>query len=225
MSSTTVYRLSGIALLIAGLVGPLEAILSAVWYPDHDATAQQILSFPWMFVASLYLAAFLLLAVGLPGMYRRQARRAGRWGLVGFILTMIGVVVGGVALGLLQVLTFPQQAQADPKSVQAPPSPAAYALFVLVPVILIAGGAILLSIGSLRASIFPRGAGLLLLIAGISGLISLAAPSTIGNVLEALWNALLFLAFGWFGYALVIQKERVTTTEGVQPQAQPIRTA
>src|SRR5579872_1078968 len=88
MTSTLFSRLSGLALLVGGVVGAVEAIASAVLYPGHEATAQQILSFPWMLLASLYLAGFLLLALGLPGMYRHQSARTGGWGRSGFIVML-----------------------------------------------------------------------------------------------------------------------------------------
>jgi len=229
MSSATLYRLSGISLLVGGLVGLVESLLSAILYPGHQATAQQILSFPWMLLASLYLAGFLLLALGLPGMYRRQAARTGGWGLVGFILILVGVLVGGILVGLIQVASMPQEAQSDPKVFAAGSQlpMAAFVLGVLIPVLLIAVGAILLGIASLRARVFPRGAGVLLLVAGIIALVSLAVPSAIiENILEALWNGVFFLAFGWFGYALVAQgKERVMAPERATPVAQPSREA
>ena len=228
MSSTTLSRLSGISLLVGGLVGLVESLLSAILYPGHQATAQQILSFPWMLLASLYLAGFLLLALGLPGMYRRQAARTGGWGLVGFILILVGVLVGGILVGLIQVASMPQEALSDPKVFAAGSQlpMAAFVLGVLIPVLLMAVGAILLGIASLRARVFPRGAGVLLLVAGIIALVSLAVPSAIENILEALWNGVFFLAFGWFGYALVAQgKERVMAPERATPVAQPSREA
>ncbi|HEX6556369.1 MAG TPA: hypothetical protein VF026_26660 [Ktedonobacteraceae bacterium] len=228
MLSTTFYRLSGLALLVGGVVGAAEAIASAVLYPGHEATAQQILSFPWMLLASLYLAGFLLLALGLPGMYRHQSARTGGWGRAGFIVMLVGVVLGGVLVGLLQVATMPAQALSDPQSFAAGSdlSAGGYALFVLIPVLLIAVGAILLGVASLRARVFPRGAATLLLAAGIIGLVSLVMPSTIENILEALWNAVFFLAFGWFGFALVAQRrESIRATERATPIAQASREA
>src|SRR5712692_8128456 len=182
MSSTTLYRLSGISLLVGGLVGLVGSLLSAILYPGHQATVQQILSFPWMLVASLSLAGFLLLALGLPGMYRRQAARTGRWGVVGFVLILVGVLVGGVLVGLIQA-TMPQEALSDPKVFAAGSQlpMAAFVLGVLIPVLLTAVGAILLGIASLRARVFPRGSGVLLLVAGIIALVSLVVPSAIEN--------------------------------------------
>lgn len=227
MSSTTLYRLSGISLLVGSLLGVIWSILNAVLYPGHQETAQQILSFPWMLVASLYLAGYLLLALGLPGMYRRQAARTGGWGVVGFVLILVSVLMGGVLLGLIQIATMPHQAQSDPGAVSQPPPAAAFVLFVTIPVLLVAVGAILLGIASLRARVFPRGAGVLLLVSGIIALVSLAVPSAIiETILEALWNGVFFLAFGWFGSALVAQgKERVMVPARATPIAQSSREA
>ena len=66
MSSSTLYRWSGIVLLVGGLLGLVESLLSAVLYPGHNSTSQQILSAPWLIVASLFLAWALLLTMGLP---------------------------------------------------------------------------------------------------------------------------------------------------------------
>lgn len=226
MSSTLFYRLSGLALLVSGVVGTVEAVASALLYPGHEVTSQQILSFPWMLLTSLYLAGFLLLALGLPGMYRRQSARAGGWGRAGFIVMLVGVILGGVLVGLLQIATMPAEAQSDPKSFPAGSQLTAggYALFVLIPVLLIAIGALLLGVASLRARAYPRGAAILLLAAGIIGLVALVMPGIIGNVLEALWNAVFFLAFGWFGFALVARRgESMRATERATPIAQASR--
>lgn len=228
MSSTRFYRLSGLALLVGGVVGAVEAAASAVLYPGHAATAQQILSFPWLLLAILYLAGFLLLALGLPGMYRSQSARTGGWGRAGFIVLLVGVILGGVLVGLLQVATMPAQAQSDPTAGAAGSqlSAGGYVLFVLIPVLLIAGGALLLAVARLRARVFPRGAAILLLAAGIIGLVSLAMPSAIENILEALWNVVFFLAFGWFGFALVAQRgESMRATEPATPPVQASREA
>lgn len=140
MSSATFYRLSELALLVGAPIGLVETLLGAVLYPCHQQTAQQILSFPWMLVSSLYLAGFLLVALGLPGMYRRQAARTGGWGLVGFILILVGVLVGGVLVGLFQV-AMPYQVQSDPTAAGSQLPMAAFVLFVLLPVFLTADGA------------------------------------------------------------------------------------
>jgi hypothetical protein len=95
---------------------------------------------------------------------------------------------------------------------------------VTIPVLLIAGGALVLGIASLRAKVFPGGPAILLLGAGIVGLVSLAVPSAIENVLDPLWNAIFFLAFGWFGAALLAKStEDARAPERATSVAQPSR--
>jgi hypothetical protein len=67
MSSTTLYRWSGIALLIGSLVGIVGSILDTILYPSHDLTAQQVLSTPFAIDASLFLVWSVLLVMALPG--------------------------------------------------------------------------------------------------------------------------------------------------------------
>ena len=151
MSSATFARWSGWALFVSGPVGVVDALLTGLLYPGHRATAQQILSVPWMLGACLYLTAFLLLALGLPALYRQWAAPAGGWGVAGFVLTALGVVVGGVAVGLLQLTLIPQ-AQADPHAfpIGSQPDQAATLLFVTIPVLMLASGAIIVGGAGLR---------------------------------------------------------------------------
>src|SRR5260370_14379360 len=83
MSSATLYRWSGIVLLVGSLLGVIGSILDTV-LPNE--TAQQVLSTPFTIDASLFLAWALLLTMGLPGLYLRQATRAGALGFAGFVL-------------------------------------------------------------------------------------------------------------------------------------------
>jgi hypothetical protein len=94
MSSATLYRWSGIVLLVGSLLGVIELILSAILYPGHNLTPQQVLSTPFTIVVSLFLIWALLLAMGLPGLYLRQATRAGALGFAGFVLLSLGVLLG-----------------------------------------------------------------------------------------------------------------------------------
>lgn len=223
MSSTTLYRLSGISLLIGSLLSLLSTILSAVLYPGHNTTSQQILSASWLIVASLFFAGALLFVMGLPGLYPRQAARTGMLGFVGFMLIWLGELLGGVGFASVQSTIWPYLAQSAPKLLPSGGTgpDAAGLLLIFGPVLLLAVGAILLGIATIRARVFPQGAGVLLLVAGIVSLISIPipVPSAIGNILEPLWNVLFFLAFGWFGYLLMTQKQE-TAEVVTRPTAQ-----
>src|SRR5215468_6045104 len=115
MSSATLYRWSGIVLLVGSLLGVIVSILSAILYPGHTLTAQQVLSTSWTIAAPLFLAWSLMVAMSLPGLYLRQAARAGKLGFAGFVLSSFGILLGGVAFGSVQVTIYPYLAQSAPK--------------------------------------------------------------------------------------------------------------
>jgi hypothetical protein len=115
MSSGTLYRWSGIVLLVGSLFGVIGSILDTVLIPGHDETAQQILSTPFTIDASLFLAWALLLTMALPGLYLRQAKLVGVLGFAGFVLLSLGLLLGGVAFAIVQVTIFPYLAQSAPK--------------------------------------------------------------------------------------------------------------
>src|SRR5258706_2517985 len=102
MSSQTLYRWSGIVLLVGSLFGVIGSILDTVLIPGNNETAQQVLSTPFTIDASLFLAWALLLTMALPGLYLRQATRAGVLGFAGFVLLSLGLLLGGVAFAIVQ---------------------------------------------------------------------------------------------------------------------------
>ena len=207
MSSRTLYRWSGIILLVGSLLGVIGSILDTVLYPGHNETAQQILSTPWIIDASLFLAWSLLLAMGLPGLYLRQATRAGALGFVGFVLLSLGVLLGGVAFATVQVLIFPYLAQAAPKLLpSAGTGPiAGFLLLILGPGLLLAVGNILLGIATMRSRVFPRWTGILLIFAGVLFLLSVAPIPFI----DLASNVAFFVAFAWCGYLLMTREQEM----------------
>jgi hypothetical protein len=225
MSSQTLYRWSGIILLVGGLLGLVGSILDTVLYPSgHNQTAQQILSTPFIIDASLFLAWALLLALDLPGLYLRQAARAGALGFAGFVLVLLGVLLGGVAFATIQVAVFPYLAQLLPKALgPGGQAPVAVLLLVIIgPGLLLAIGAILLGIATMRARVFPRWTGILLIVGGVLFLLSIPPiPSPFSDIISLAGNVALFVAFGWFGYAFVAGgKEPVAAAELSAPAAQ-----
>ena len=205
MSSTTLYRWSGFVLLAGSIIGLLGTILDTVLYPSHDLTAQQVLSTPFAIDASLFLVWSVLLVLGLPGPYLRQATRAGVLGFAGFVLLSLALLLGGVACGIVQVTDWPYLAESAPKLLPSggtgPTS--GFLLWILVPVLLFGLGSILLGIATLRAKVFSRWIGILLIVAGVLFLVSVAPIPFI----DLASNSFFFVAFAWFGYALVAQRK------------------
>src|SRR5260370_24932289 len=90
MSSGTMYRSSGVALLVGALLAIIGNVLSSVLFPGNDP--HQYVSALWLPVMLLSFVGSLLLLIGLPAISARQATRAGWLGLIGFVLTFIGGV-------------------------------------------------------------------------------------------------------------------------------------
>ena len=206
MSSRMLYRLSGGTLIAASLLSIVNSILSNVLYPNPNLTPQQYMSLPWLLVTLVIVIGSLLFVIGLPGMYLRQAGRAGVLGLVGFILVFFGSLLAG-AFFTLRVTVFPLLAQVAPKLLEGEILPGGMFLLLLVFSLLDMIGAILLGIATLRAHVFPRWTGVLLIIAGIGmGLTFVFPPSTLltpGAIIETVSSIAFDAAFIWCGYVLI----------------------
>jgi hypothetical protein len=200
MSSTTLYRLSGGTLIAASLLILVNSILSNVLFSGgRNTTPQQYMSLPWLLVTLVSLIGSLLFVIGLPGMYLRQAGRAGILGLVGFILVFFDFLLQG-AFSTLQVTVLPLLAQVAPKLLEGETLPGGMFLLLLVSTLLDMIGAILLGIATMRTHVFPRLAGVLLIIAGIGTGLLFAFP---GAIIEIVSSIAFSAAFLWCGYALV----------------------
>lgn len=200
MSSRMLYRLSGGTLIAASLLLLVSSILSNVLFSGgRNTTPQQYMSLPWLLVALVSLIGSLLFAIGLPGMYLRQAGRAGVLGLVGFILVFFDSLLHG-AFSALQVTALPLLAQVAPKLLAGETLPGGMFLFLLVLSLLDVIGAILLGIATLRAHMFPQLAGVFLIIAGIGAALLFTFP---GAIIEIASSLALSAAFLWCGYVLL----------------------
>jgi hypothetical protein len=224
MSSATLYRWSGIVLIAGSLLGVIGVILDTLLYPGHQQSAQQILSSPFIIDASIFLVWALLLALGLPGFYLRQAGSAGKLGFSGFVLLSLGVLLGGVVFAVIQISLFPYLAQISPKTF-GPGGQPPLAVFLLViagPTLLLAIGSILLGIATMRAHVFPRWAGILLLFSGVVFVLTIPPlPSPLGDLIGLAGNVIFFAALAWSGYALMTpEKQPVVAAELSTPIAQ-----
>ena len=167
MSSRTLYRLSGGTLIAASLLILISSIVGAVLFPGHSSTPQQVLSLPWLLLTLITLIGSLLFVIGLPGMYLRQAERAGTLGIVGFILLFFAILLQGATFSTVQVIILPFLAQKAPQFMGGNSLPTGAFLLLLVSGLMQIIGAILLGIATMRAHVFPRWTGILLIVAGV----------------------------------------------------------
>jgi hypothetical protein len=210
MSSTTLYRASGLALILGAVLGILGNVLSSVLYSGNNP--QQYLTTMWLVIGLASFVGTLLLVVGLPGIAVRQVERAGRLGFIGFVLTSIGAFLETILFAMF-VLILPWLAQVAPKLAGSNNGPPSLFIAFLVASVLLTLGGILLGIATMRAKILPRWAGLLLIIGAILNIVDFPLNGALGSIIGTVSFVLFALAFGWMGYTLMSTR----STEAVQP--------
>ena len=197
--------LAGVLHILGAFLHPVGEDLAAVNSPN------------WVLAHLLYWASVILLLFGLMGLSARQAEKAGRLGLVGFVLAFIGTAIVGVFLFNAATTMHLVAATAPDMFAQLTAPPAfALPLFGLT----FGLGFILFGVATMRAGVLPRWAGLLLLI-GI--VLSMAEGSpvdrTLLHVIVTTGHVVLGLSLVWMGYALWSEKRELAKTPAITPWA------
>ncbi len=192
MSSTTLYRFSGLGLLIGGLLALLGTLIQGVnGNPLGPA---------WVPTTVLIVIGELLLLAGLPGMYVRQADKAGVVGLIGFLFFFFSVLMQGGAGGVANLFFLPWLLQNAPHLASA--GPPTLGIFFILAGLLSVVGAVLLSIATIRAGLFSRIAATLLLLGAVLNFVGQFLGDGVPYV-STISLVLLFGALLWFGYTLL----------------------
>lgn len=209
MSSTTSYRLSGIALIVGSVLSIIYYLIQGAFLNGNDlATITSSLS---MISSVVGFIGSVFVLFGLPGVYARQAKQAGVLGLLGFLFVWYVTLYQGVIIPFTSVTIISQiAAHLVPQSVVvATTPPPAWGPFFLVSMVGQVLGILLLAIATLRARVFPRWIGWLLIGTLIVGLVSQIPvfPEAVSNLTAILAS----VAIAGFGYALLSpgQSERI----------------
>jgi hypothetical protein len=214
MSSTTSYRLSGVALIL----GSVLTIIYQVSQAFISGPFPEALASPVAVIGSLigFIGAVFVL-LGLPGVYTRQAQQAGILGLLGFLLVWYVILFHSVMIPFTSV-TFVPALVAHPatRSLVTEGSFGFGAFFIpsLVGQVL---GVLLLAIATLRARVFPRWIAWLLIATLVLGLASFVPffPDALRNLASIIPS----VATAGFGYALLSPGSR-QSVEAVPTSAQ-----
>ena len=201
MSPATSYRLSGIALLIGTTLSIAYNISQAFLTNNTLASITSPLAL-WSFVIGFIGSVFVLL--GLPGVYTRQAGRAGILGLLGFLLFWYVILFQGVIAFTSVTIISQITAHIVPPSAGVPMatmSPPAWMPFFLVSLVGQILGVLLLAIATLRARVFPRWIAWLLITTLVLGVVSFVPffPQALSNLVPVIAS----VAIAGFGYALL----------------------
>lgn len=183
------YRWSGILLTVgAALLGAAIVVLSL------KPVIDQVFS-PG--ISLLFLLSSIFLLLSLPAMYARQADAAGWLGLAGHALLQTGILL--LVVLAATPLLYPSLKTASGEN-----------LVVFLLGIALTLGLLLTGIATIRAGIFPRWAGILLLAAMVGFFFDFFVaeflPPLAGQIGSAIFGILLALALAWMGISLWIGK-------------------
>jgi hypothetical protein len=206
MPQKDLSRWSGIACILAGVLFALATLL----HPSKE-TPELILKQEFRLVTAhwLYTLFFGLFMLGITGLYTAQAERAGRFGLVSYLVLFFGALFFAVSnnYGLIApVLAAHAPAMLD--AINAYPSE------VVLNGLLLVGfyfGFIFFGITILRARVFPRPLGILMVLGAPLNIIGSVLSLTL---LEVFWIVALLgafvlsLALIWAGYLVWSSKEQ-----------------
>jgi hypothetical protein len=147
------------------------------------------------------LIGSLVLLIGLPGLYARQANQAGRLGLIAFVMLFLGVANHEISIAPIEIFIRPllatrpetQALVARPDTLESLLGPLYWA-YALPGMLIYFLGIVLFGIATLRARVFPRWAAMLLIV----GPFAVFAPLVQDAALAA-------IALGWVscGYILM----------------------
>ncbi len=213
MSSRTLYRLSGISLLIGSPLLIIEAILVTVFgLTDVTSTTPASSIAIGAFADLLFIIGAMLIALGLPGMYARQAGRTGVLGLIGFTCTFLFILVQMATISIFAIVIPFLAAHGLLISTSGPPPVGMIILFFAGDLLALVGG-ILFGAAVLRAAVLPRFAGVLLIVGGplyaITGFLRLDPFDLVGLMIFA--AGLAWLAVG------MLSKQPVTVEAALPP--------
>jgi hypothetical protein len=211
MSTSNLVRGGGLAVLLGGLLWGMQKIGWQLFIGGQDPRAypQPAATMLWV----MGLIAAILILIGLPALYMRQAEQAGRLGLIAFVVVFAGMalVTGNayfgtfIQAGLADLITM---AEGAGLTVQEPVAAgvgfvATLGLYLL--------GWILFGLASLKAGVLPRWAAALVMAGLVLGFLFLATGiSWLGLPLTEIGIAALGFAL-WREKGMVLAEPAIAT--------------
>ena len=109
ITASSLYRLSSITLIIASLLTVVSNIALTLFFPNSGPTVppSDVMSPLWDPIGIIGFVGGVLMLFGLVGLYLRQAKPTGVMGLVGFLLTFLGVLFASIVAGFFFISVLP----------------------------------------------------------------------------------------------------------------------
>ena len=199
-SLTALLRWSGLALVAGGVL----MVVATALHPSRETTAT-ILEAEVRLVAAhiVFTMSYLLVLLGLPGLYGAASVRMGRLGLVGFLLAFLGTMLIAVSgnFGFLA----PVLAAESPQTIDAinryPPEVALNAVAFVGFVV----GFLVLGVAMAKTGTFPRLSGLLVAVGAPCQVVGFALGQLVSPalwILAILGSMALGAGLAWPGYRM-----------------------
>jgi len=214
MSTSTLIRWSGMALIVAGLLAFVTDLVSAVaiwgFGPEPAIPLSEAAALPgFVVLSSLFLIVTTLVLLGFVGLYARQAQSAGVFGLIAFVVAALGIVL---LAGTVFTYAFVPPALVDvaPAFVDAEQTGTILDTAYAVSVILVTLSLVLITISSLINQAVPRVLALIALVGFVVGF-ALQIVAQFG-IVYLVSSALIAVAFGSLGFGLWSQSTTMSET-------------
>ncbi len=206
MSSTTLYRLSGILLLLFAVISVIAGLMTLLLDSSLSASPSTIQNPLWATYWSLVFVSLILLLFGLPALYLRQAGgRGGLLGLIGVFLVGLGSELG-MAMVAYFVSIMPLLAEKAPNLINTGFYETSFGVFGLGSAVLGIIGPLVLGIAVIRAKVFPPLVGALLIVSGILSP-STEFPGLLFTLLGLVGTIAAAIAYGGAGIILTKQPQ------------------
>lgn len=191
MSTARLYRLAGLALLIGGVV---SVIGYGVGTFQSDDSPTMVASAPYLAMSLLNFIGAALIALGMPGMIARQADKAGILSVIGGVALMLVELIFGIGNEYVNLTIVPTLAAMPGADITTPPP--MMGVFFNTGIVLVFLGSLTLGIATLRARVFPRWIGVVLLLGILAEVASAFDLPYVSNLAPILLSVAL-LGVGW----------------------------
>lgn len=169
-------------------------------FVDDTLTAAELVGLPHELWHIPGIIALPLALLGLIAIYLGQSDKSGRLGLWGFVLLVIGMTIGAIYSTVFHGLFLPAIEEIEVGLFEVLVDNTTAAQFyrgVIVQALGLGLGAILFGAATIRAKVFPRLAGWVLIAAAL-----FAAANQVWAEGQLVSRALFGVAFVWLGFAL-----------------------
>jgi hypothetical protein len=189
-------RLQG-QLLLVGAIGAILASLLIFLIPGPDGIGGPG-SIPTNVV---FVISGVFLLVGLPALYRAQAKQIGRWGLVGVVFLWVATILLLFVLSGVQILDLIVPGSIPHPGGEGPP-PLAIIPMILGVVLTLIGG-VIVGITTIRARVFPALIGWIILVSPVLLLLTaLAGNGLLSEILTSTCLGFFYAGLAWVGATL-----------------------